>query len=145
DLVVGCVPALGANVRVVIVSYARKHVVGRAAFAVEIDGPVTGRPCFEAAKNGVSVVLVDITRRTARIAGSRSIGTEIESFKAFFNTAMAVTVAKVDRIMRAKLVIALDDVLILAIRDIGVCVQVTKADCVSLRCRSVWTCEREEV
>ena len=53
-------PALGAHVRVVIIPNAREHVVGRSVLAIKVERPVLLGPCFEAAKEGVSVVIFNV-------------------------------------------------------------------------------------
>ena len=64
-------------------------------FGVEVDGPITYRTSFEAAKDHVSVVMFFMTLGNQR---SRRICAEIEAADRFFNSTCRIAVAKVDRI-----------------------------------------------
>ena len=52
------IPALGANIRVVVISDAREDVVSGAVLGVEVDRPILSGSSFEPAKECVSVVLL---------------------------------------------------------------------------------------
>ncbi len=52
------VPALRANVGVVVIADSRKYVVCCAVLGVEVDGPFTQWPCLETTQQGVRVVVL---------------------------------------------------------------------------------------
>ena len=64
------VPALRADVCVVVIADSRKHVVRSAVLGVEIDGPFAERPGLEAAQHGVRVVVLGEAVRHERASVS---------------------------------------------------------------------------
>src|SRR5687767_14352700 len=94
-------------------------------FSVEINCPFTRRTRFEAANKYVCVVVLDVLLRNERRG---CVGAQIEAADCFLNPACGITVAKMNRVSWAEIIVAFYRVLNLAVLRKGIDIAVGKPD-----------------
>src|SRR5262249_16401982 len=87
------IPALGANVCVVVIADTGKDIVSRAVLSVEVDGPFVHGPCLEAAKDCMRVVVLCFRLGRQR---RRRIRVGSESANSLLDASSSVSITEMD-------------------------------------------------